>query len=169
MATTKAANITLMDSTPGKPAPAGLQGGPVRVIMDTIAAAGAIAIDDIVLLARVPARAYLKSVKLAFDDLGTAGDLDIGFYAGTGTGGTAGAVLDRNAIASAVDVNAAAVALTEYRFTLLDKNTIQQPVWDLATLSAAPDYDYIDIAVTATEATTAAGDITIIVEYMDAV
>ena len=169
MATTKAANITLMDATPGSPAPAGLQGAPVRVIMDTIATAAVVAVDDVILLARVPARAYLKSVKLAIDDLGTTGDLDIGFYAGTGTGGTAGAVLDRNALASAVDVNAAATALTEYRFNLLDKNTIRQPVWDLATLSAAPDYDYIDIAITPTEATTAAGDITIIVEYMDAV
>lgn len=169
MATVKAANITNLDATPKVAVSAKLNRGFPKTIVDTIETPAVLAIGDIVILARVPVDATLLSVRVANDDLGTAGDLDLGFYTATTSGGAAGTVLDANALSSAIDMNTAAVVMTDYRFDVLDINTIQQPVWDLATLSARPDYDYIDICLTATEATTAIGTISCIIEYADAV
>lgn len=169
MATVKAANITNLDSDPKVAVSAKLNRGNPFTIIDTIETPAILSIGDIVILARVPVDATLLSVKVANDDLGTTGDLDLGFYVGTTSGGTAGAVLDADAISADIDMNTAAVAMTEYRYDVLNINTIQQPVWDLATLSERPDYDYIDICLTATEATTAIGTISVIVQYMDAV
>lgn len=169
MADVFAANITNMDATPNVKSSAKLNGGLVKTIVDTVETSTIMSIGDKAIMARLPVDATLLSVQIAIDDLGTTGDLDIGFWQGTQTDGTAGIVLDQDAIAEDVDVNAAVTALTDYRFDTLNINTIQQPVWDLATLSASPAYDYIDIVLTATEATTAAGTISIIVKYMDAV
>lgn len=169
MATVKALNVTNADATPKVATSARLNRGTIQTIIDTIETPAILAIGDIVLLARLPVEAALLSVKIASDDLGTAGDMDIGFYQGTQPGGIAGIVLDADALDTAVDFNTAANAFTDARFANLDINTVQQPVWDLATLSARPSYDYIDIALTATEATTVVGTVSIIVEFTEAV
>jgi hypothetical protein len=167
MATQKSDIITNLDATPPVYANAGQHSVPLRASFGTFEAAALLPINEVVLIARLPARGYLVSCKFGFDDFGTTGDFDIGFYAST-QNGAAGAALDIDAIAADVDVNAAAVALTEYRYSALDLNTADDPIWDLATLSAAPDYDYIDIAITVPEATTAGGTITWEILYTDA-
>lgn len=169
MPTFKASNITSFDAIPKVARSARLNKGRSNTILDTIETQAIIAVGDIILIARVPVEAALISVKIASDDLGTTGDFDIGFYRGTHTDGTAGVVLDANALATAIDMNLASLTFTDYRYDTLGIETVQQPVWDLATLSARPSYDFIDIALTATEATTSIGTISCIVEYVDAV
>lgn len=162
MATFKAANPTLYTASPPEAAPVGLSGGHVRTIIDTFLTTDAtLDTTDNVIMARLPVQAFLKSVKFAFDDFGTTGDFNIGFAVGN----SSGTVLDVDAIAVDVDVNAAATVLTEYRFSALNINTARQPVWDLATLTEIPDYDFIDIIVTPSEITTGVGDMTCIIEY----
>lgn len=164
MAETLSANITLLDANPRAAASREFQAGTVQTIVDTLETKTIEAVGDVLRLARIPARAILLSIKVAVDDLGTTGDLDIGFHKPTYE--DSGAVLDVDAIEADMDVNAAATALTEKRFTTLGIETVRQPVWDLATLSALPDYADIDITMTATEATTAAGTVIIMVEFV---
>lgn len=138
-------------------------GGRVRKASATYAAPGAIALNDTVRMVRVPVSATISSVKFASDDLGTVGTLDIGLY----EVGNDGAAVDATAFAATIDVNSAAVALTEYRFSALGIETVNQKAWELAGLSAEPAYGFFDIVLTASAATDAAGDVSIIVEYTD--
>ena len=52
------------------------------------------------------------------------------------------------------------------RYEVKNINTANQEAWELAGLSARPAYGQMDIVLTASEATTAAGDITMYLEYM---
>ena len=162
MATQKATNITEFDTTPPSVVDSKTANGYERVIFDTIEAT-ALSVSDVVILARVPVDALLSSVLLATDDLGTTGVLDLGYYK-KNADGTYTAV-DSNNLASSLDVNTAAVAFTERRYSAHNIDTVQKKVWELAGLSARPSYDHMYIALTATTATTATGTISIIVKY----
>lgn len=165
MATIKMENIDLVDAVPSKASAYPVQGVFPRTISDTVETPAILNIGDKVLVARIPVDALLLDVTIAFDDLGTSGDLDLGFYQGTLQNGDDGAVLDADALSADIDVNAAALPPTDYRYDVLDINTIKQPVWDLATLTEKPEYPFIDIVLTATEATTAIGTISCKVTY----
>jgi len=141
-----------------------------KVIVAEFTAAGVIALDDVILLAEIPVDAKITSVRLWSDDLGTAGDLDLGLYPGRGSGVTiavAADAVDRDALASAVDVNAAVVADSELRFEAANITTGSDKAWELAGLTAQPDYSTLFLALTASEATTAGGDILVIVRYTE--
>jgi len=106
MATQKGSHITDFDATPPDVVPSRLHGGVVKGAVDTFELTDT-ANGDIAHVFRVPIDAVLLSVKFAFDDLGTAGTVDIGFYT-KNADGTYTAV-DADAIANNIDVNAAAV------------------------------------------------------------
>lgn len=163
MATVKSDLITTLDATTPTLADNAIFNGKVRAQIATYTAAGALALNTIVLMNRVPVEARILRIMFASDDLGTGGLFDIGFYKPTGEGG---AVIVADAIADDVDVKAAAVAQVNKRFTILDINGGGKKVWELAGLSAKPNYAFIDIAITVAEATTAAGDFHLIVEFV---
>ena len=167
MATVKAANITNLDATPRVAVSARLHGATTRTVVDTVSLTPAA--SDIILLARIPVEATLLSVKVASDDLAsTSGNMKLGFYTATTASGVAGTVLDEDAIATTIDISGA-LGMTEYRFDTLAIETIQQPVWDLATLTARPEYDYIDVVATISAISgPLAGDVSCIVEYAEA-
>lgn len=130
---------------------------------------GAVADNDIIALAYIPVDAKITSIRVWSDDLGTTGDLNLGFYPGNlevSTLTDANAV-DEDALATALDVNAAAIADVEVRFEAKDINTIDDRAWEIAGLTARPAYDQFLLAFTASEATTAAGDISAVVRYID--
>lgn len=143
-------------------------GKPTKAIAE-YTAAGVIADDDVILLNEIPVDAKITSVKLWSDDLGTTGDFNVGFYPGPGSQVTIASdsdAVDEDAIASAVDVNAAAVANSELRFEAANITTASDTAWELAGLSARPDYGTFYLAITASEATTAGGDILVISEWL---
>ena len=118
---------------------------------------------DSVIIGAVPVDAVISSLRFACDDLGTAGTVDIGFYK-RNADGTYTAV-DADAIANNIDVNAAAVALTEYRFSVLNIDTIQKSAWELAGLSAKPAYGDLYIGLTTDTGTTAVGTVSVMIDY----
>lgn len=124
----------------------GLDGGRVRVVMDTFEtiAAGATAADangDAFLLARLPSNARIISFKVASDDLdgGSTVALNYGLYETDGT------VIDEDEFASAVS-HQSAVALTEILFEAADISTLTQTLADRAGESNVNKY--YDIAAT---------------------
>ena len=163
MADVNAANITLYEATPQVDVPNHKhQHGKIYTIVDTVETSTIMSINDTATMARLPVDAILLEFWLAFDDLGTAGDVEVGFWR-TQVDGEA--VLDIDAMVALLDVNAAAVAFVNYRFDTLDINTVRQPVWDIATVAARPAYDFIDVKVNFLEASTAAGTISVIAKY----
>ena len=167
MADYYSAMITNLDATPPAPASALVHSSPVRCSFGVYETTDAtLGTSDSIRIARLPAQGYLLGCWFAFDDFGSTGDFNIGFHKPTYAGGTA---IDANAIGTAVDVNAAAVALTNYRYETLAIDTMDDPIWDLATLTAAPAYHDIDISITPSEVTTAVGTIAWEIYYTDAV
>lgn len=165
MATTKGNHITNFDATPPETVKSRLHGGVLKGSVDTFELADT-ADGDIHHVFKLPTTAILHSVKMATDDLGTAGDIDIGFYKKNADGTYT--VLDADAIASAIDVNAAAVSLTEYRFEAAAIETADQPAWELAGVSALPTtYSDIYLSITTPEGTTAVGTVTMQIQYTD--
>lgn len=121
--------------------------------------------DDTLQIAILPTDAVLDSMKFAFDDLGTGITLNIGLYQ-VGDSSGPGAVIDEDELVTLVDVATAAVAMTEYRYETKGIETTGQTLWELAGLSAAPDYGQFVLVVTvAGDTTAAAGTVAWIIDY----
>lgn len=133
-------------------------------------AAPTLADNDIILMCEIPVEAKITSIRMWSDDLGTTGDLNLGFYPGPGSGTTIASdsdAVDEDAIGTAIDVNAAATANVEVRFETKGFETIEDKAWEIAGLSSKPDYGTFYLAFTASEATTAAGDVLLVVRYTE--
>lgn len=126
-------------------------------------ASAAVVIHGLLVFYKIPVDANIQSLKLASDDLGSTGTLDIGFYPSTKLpenlvyGDAVGS--GTATIASAIDVNAAAVAMTEYRYSVPNIDTTGKKAWELAGLSAKPSYSHFWVAAHAAAATTAGGTV----------
>jgi hypothetical protein len=164
MATQKGTHITDFDSNPPDVVPSRKHGGVLKYAGDQfeLAIAGA---GDIAHVLKVPIDALLHSIKFASDDLGTTGTVDIGFYT-KDADGTYSAV-DQDAIANNIDVNTAAVALTEYRYSIKGIETKNQTAWELAGLAARPAYGDLYLSFTMDTATTAAGTVLLECTYTE--
>lgn len=142
-----------------------------KAIIATYTAAGVIADNDIILMCQIPVDAKITSIRHFSDDLGTTGDLGLGLYPGAGSGIkntdlVVADALDEDLFAVAIDVNAAALANVEQRFNALDHKDCNDKAYELGALTTRPDYGSFYLAYTASEATTAGGDITVIVRYL---
>lgn len=164
MATTKGTHITAFDTTPSDYVNSRVHGGYVKGAVDTFELADTANGDDHIVF-RIPLDSVLLSVKMAADDLGTGGTINIGFHK-KNSDGTYTAI-DDDAIASAIDVSAAATGLTEYRFEAADINTANQKAWELAGLSDRPDYQDIYVSITTPVGTTSVGTVTMQIQYME--
>jgi len=164
MTTYKGTHITDFDSNPFDSVNARLHGGVVKACVDTFELADTANADDAIVF-RLPIDAVIHSLKFACDDLGTAGTVDIGLHK-KNSDGTYSAV-DADAFANNIDVNAAAVGLTEYRFSAKGIETANQALWELGALSARPDYADLYISLTTDTGTTAAGTVTMQVLYSE--
>jgi hypothetical protein len=164
MAQQKGTHVTNFDATPLLTVNSRQHGGVVKYAGDTLELADT-ANNDTAVLIKLPIDAVIQSVKFACDDLGTAGTVDITFFY-KNSDGTYTEIAD-GLIANGIDVNAAAVGLTEYRFSVLNINTVNQSAWELAGLSARPAYGDIYIGVTTDTGTTSAATIALQVLYTE--
>jgi hypothetical protein len=137
------------------------ESGSVKGASTTAALSAGISDNDIINMFEIPVDANILSYRHWSDDLGTTGDLNLGFYPGNLDPDdlTDADAVDEDALATAVDVNAAALADTELRYEVKDINTAGQKAWELAGLSTRPNYGTFFVSYTASEATTAAGDV----------
>jgi len=180
MATAKGIEITKLDATPRGLMEAGSGTGKLRVFMDTIAAGtGDIDDNDVIMLAEVPSNSKIISIKLYNDDLDGGSGLvtDIGLYNGgtkfndtdaSATAYAAEAVIDRDCYGTlSTDLRAAVTAGTEFRFETLNINTVANFVWEDGGLTSDPGVPLrIALTIETVAGSAAAGDITMIVQYV---
>lgn len=142
-------------------------GSPKKVICH-ILTGGALDDNSVIHFVKVPVDCSISSIKLSADDHGTTGDMNLGFYPGNirASDITVADAVDEDAIATAIDINAAGLSEVEQRFEVLDINTKTQKAWELAGLSSKPSYGEFYISGTLSEATTATGDITLDVTFL---
>lgn len=135
------------------------------------AAAGALSANQVITFFELPVDARLSSLLLSSDDLGTTGTLDIGLYPGRESRDISTMVytdaVDKDCIATLIDVNAAALANVEIRFEVLDHANRNKKLWEIAGLTTRPAYGTFVLCATVGTATTAAGDISMIARYRD--
>jgi len=150
MATLFGENATKRDNTvPAVKIRVQDQHGRMRIAHDQFTLTSVLALNDEIIMMELPAGAKVYEAELSSDDLGTTGDLDVG-WAASAEGGEAA---DQDGLFAAIDVNAAAVAR-------------------LKILNSVPGFlkrfsEKVAIKIKATEATTAAvGDIKLTIWYV---
>lgn len=160
--TTKSTAITNRDATPALKN--SVQLGP-RVLYEQVATvelANGDSIGSKLLLASVPSNARMAAIWLLCDAV-TSGAADFGAYRTTQDGG---AVVDADCFASAQSIASAITTGTNilHESGVLDISEIEQPLWQILGLTSDPCVMY-DIVATLTAATTAAGTVTVRVQY----
>ena len=182
MATAYSTELTSFEATPQVMADSGSASGKVRVWSDTIAAGtGDIDDDDIIMMAEIPSNAKIKSIMLYNDDLDSNGSptlkTDVGVYNGNvkfnDTDGSATAyaaegVIDRDCYGTLMTtLQAANTAGVEVRYETLGVETVGNYIWEDAGLTSDPGRNLrIALTIETVAATAAAGDITMVVEYI---
>ena len=182
MGTAYSTELTNYEATPQVMVSPASATGKIRVWSDTIAAGtGDIDDNDILMMAEIPSNAKIKSIKLYNDDLDSGGSpalvTDVGIYNGNvkfnDTDGSATAyaaegVIDRNCYGTVMTVLQGAVtAGTEVRYETLGIETVGNFMWEDAGLTSDPGKMLrIALTIETVAATAAAGDITMVVEYI---
>ena len=106
---------------------------------------------DTLQICRVPVDSTLISLKLGNDDFGTTLTVDVGFY----EAGEPGAVINSDALCTALPYGTAVTEPAEVRYEVLDQDTTGEFMWELAGLSERPSYNEMDIVFTVTAETSA--------------
>ena len=182
MGTAYSTELTNYEATPQVMVSPASATGKIRVWSDTIAAGtGDIDDNDILMMAEIPSNAKIKSIKLYNDDLDSGGSpalvTDVGIYNGnvlfndtdgSATAYAAEAVIDRNCYGTVMTVLQGAVtAGTEVRYETLGIETVGNFMWEDAGLTSDPGRMLrIALTIETVAATAAAGDITMVVEYI---
>ena len=177
MATVKSVEITNLDATPRTTLEAASGGGKLRVWMDTIAAGtGDLDNNDIIVMAQIPSNAKLVSMKIYNDDLdgATSAAFNVGLYNGpqaytiSGTTTDAAAVIDEDCyVTASTQFQGAVTAPVELLAETRNVNAIANFVWEDGGLAQDPGVPLrIAITMSATPGSAAAGDITMVVQYV---
>jgi hypothetical protein len=160
--TVKSSRISGRDSTP--PAKGGLTLGPRRLYDDaaTVEITNGDSIASKYVLATVPSHASMREL-IVLNDAVTSAAADFGIYRTTQDGA---AVVSVALFGSAVSLASANLTGTNvlHESLTLDIAKIEQPLWQLAGLTADPCIDY-DIVATLTAAATASGTLTVRTTY----
>jgi hypothetical protein len=161
----KSTAITNADATTYTLNKKGLTGGVVKVARGTIETGAADDIASVYRFARLPSHARIVMIQLWSDDIGTTGTADFGLYR---TAADGAAVVDADAFASAVVLDSGAIAGTmiHHESAVYGVEDIEQQLWQIAAATADPQVMY-DVCATLTEATDAAGTVSVLVFYTD--
>lgn len=160
--TTKSTAITNRDATP--PSKGNLQQGPREVFTQpgTVEVANGDSIGSKLLFCSIPSSACMVNLML-FCDAITSAAADFGIYRTTADGG---AVVDADCFASAQSIATGITVGTNilHESGVLDISEIEQPLWQVLGLTSDPGVMY-DLVGTLTAAATAAGTVSIRVQY----
>ncbi len=153
----KSGSITNRDATPRVKNNSSVEAGMLKGCVGTLEATAADDIGSTYRMFQVPSNAVMHHLTLWADDQGTGGDADVGIYQTTENGG---AVVDADFFASAVDINAAALAAVDvtHESTVFGLEDAEKPLWQALGLSADPCIMY-DVVLTLTEANSAGASI----------
>lgn len=140
-----------------KQIPPNLKGNYVRNSKGVVTTSAAAASSDVLVLAGVPSNAVLTSVRVANTALGGSGAMNVGLLRQdlTAISATLFATARSTASASAADLLTGAAALIP---------KLEQPLWQLAGLTADPNETFW-VAATISTAGSSAGTVAAEVEY----
>lgn len=159
---------TALTNALAEPRLASSTSGTLVSIADTMEVADGANGDSAILKVRVPVQARIRSVVVASDDLVGDATLSVGFYRQDNPPmGTTFTEVDADALANELDANDAALARTDVRYSVKGIETINQKAWELAGLSAKPEYGDLYVALTFETDTEAAGTVTLEVTYIN--
>ena len=137
-------------------------GGVMRQVSITVPVAAADNDADVVRLCRVRSNWSIKHIWIYNDAITAGTDYDVGLYTIDG-----GALVDVDAYENTVDLSSARTAVPyDAAFGTRNINLVNQQVWQDAGATTDPNIEY-DLAMLANTIGSAAGDITVIVEYTD--
>lgn len=160
--TTKSTAITNRDATP--PSKGNLQQGPREVYeqVATVEVANGDSIASKLVFFSLPSSARLSALWLLCDAI-TSAAADFGIYRTTADGG---AVVDADCFGSAVSIATAITVGTNilHESGVLDISEIEQPLWQILGLTSDPGVMY-DLVATLTAAATAAGTVSVRLQY----
>lgn len=168
--TTKSSAITNRDATLRVATNAIVAGALLREMVGTIEAANGDSIGSKYIFGSVPSNARISAVRYKCDAV-TSGAGDIGIYRTTQDGG---AVVVAAAFASAVSIASALSVPTDvtHEADPTDANSndmgladVEKPLWQVLGLTSDPKIMY-DVVMTLTAATTAAGTVSLSVQYV---
>lgn len=177
MATVKSTNITNIEASPVVALDGKVGGSYKHIDTISVATTGVDNADDNILIGIVPSNAKITSIKVYNDDLDSNGAptlaANLGLFYGinnvvSGVKKTSGDVLDADAFATAVTtLQAANTSGVELRFEVADIANIGQEAWQIGGLSEdCGGMLYIGFDLTTAAATAAAGDISVVIEYI---
>ena len=156
---TLATNVTANPQVPNE----GKQiGKDVKVAFETVTVPDTANADTHISGVRIPVNARVLSVQFGCDDLGTAGTIDLGLFKRDGRNVNTFTAVSANTFGDNIDVATSAVTIAER----LNVAKMGDLAWDLAGLSAAPDYDHFYVGITTDTGTTQAGAAHIRVMYV---
>ena len=166
VANTKSTVVTNADALDGTKTAAFIAGGNVKRVSGTVETAAADDAASVYRLVRVHSSWVISQVLLAHDAITNMSTADVGVYDIATV--NSGAVVSVNHFGSAIDISSASAGFVDrtYEATATDISKVDKQLWERLALSSDPNKWY-DIAVTATtNDPTAAGTISMIVEYV---
>jgi len=157
--TLKTGPITDRDADPRVKVNSAVMAGTVISAVGTVETNVADSIASKYIMFQIPSNARMVDLKIYSDDVGTAGDTDIGLYDTTEDGG---AVVDADFFASALDINAAALTGTDvlHESAVYGFEDSEKTLWEGLGLAEDPNVKY-DVVLTLTEALTSISTLTL--------
>lgn len=166
--------ITHADAKPSTLSSRALAGAHPKRAVSTVEVAAADSDTSTYRFFRLPSSAVVTSLVVFCDAITAGTSFDFGLYLATAADGTAGAAIDVDCFASAVDLSTAITAGTQIRFESAanggDIANIEKALWQLDGLVNTRTSDpnlYYDIVATANTVGSAAGTISLIVEWIE--
>jgi hypothetical protein len=161
VANTKSTEIAGLDAAAPAFADRRLSHGRVRKKVGTVEVQAADDNGSVYRIARVHSSWAIHSIRV-FNDAITGGTaFDVGLYE---TAAEGGAAVDDDAYASALDLSSGSTAGVEAAFESRNVDKVESKVWQDAGLAADPAMFY-DLCVTGDTVGTAAGTISVVVQY----
>jgi hypothetical protein len=158
----KSASVTNMDASPPVKVASYLDHGKVRSSVGLAEAANGDSIGSTYRLARVHS-SWRPRTLLLFCDAITSGAADIGLYDINSAGG---AVISATCFATAQSIASAITLGTNVKYEALNIDQAEKTYWEIAGLTTDPS-KLMDVVLTLTAATTAAGTLVLEVESIE--
>lgn len=162
VANTKSTIITALDASPKQSVNSYLQGGILRTAVATVEVAAADDDGSVYRFFRLPSNARVVSARIYNDAITGGTAYELGLYQ---TAANGGAVVDADVYGSAISMASARVSPLDALFEALNIDQGEKRVWENAALTTDPQIEY-DVCLTGTTVGTAAGTITLQIDYV---
>lgn len=162
VANTKSTAITNQDASPKVLNNPFVEDGLLHSSVGTVETAAADDDGSVYRFVRVPSNARIKSIKVFCDAITSGTVFDCGLYS---TADDGGAVVDADCYATNVDLSTAITTGTEIAFEARDIANAEKRVWEDGALTS-DSFKYYDICLTGDTVGSAAGTLTLQVDYV---